>query len=81
MLNLCDAADRSAVHADLKAEDVDRLHYLLGALRASLMLCEDGDVGSFTSDVRSAFFANLSTMATAAHAIVSHLTVHRTNRE
>ncbi|PQV51813.1 hypothetical protein [Paraburkholderia sp. BL21I4N1] len=65
----------TAVHADLTVEDVDRLHYLLGALRASLMLCEDGDVGAFTSNLRAAFFANLATMATSAHAIVSHITV------
>lgn len=64
-----------AVHADLAAEDVERLHYLLGALRASLMLCEDGDIGAFTTDLRSAFFANLATMAASAHAIVSHITV------
>jgi hypothetical protein len=66
---------RPTIHADLSAEDVDRLHYLLGALRASLMLCEDGDVGAFTSDLRTAFFANLATMATSAHAIASHLVV------
>lgn len=65
----------AAIHADLTSEDVERLHYLLGALRASLMLCEDGDVGAFTSEVRSAFFANLATMATSAHAIISHVTV------
>jgi hypothetical protein len=69
------------VHADLTANDVERLHYLLGALRASLMLCEDGDVGAFTSDLRSAFFANLATMATSAHAIVSHITALNDGRE
>ena len=74
MLSACDLPGNSAVHADLTAEDVKRLHYLLGALRASLMLCEDGDVGGFTSDIRSAFFANLATMATSAHAIASHIT-------
>ena len=68
-------AGSQAVHADMSAEDVERLHYLLGALRASLMLCEDGDVGGFTSDLRSAFFANLVSMATSAHAIASHITV------
>lgn len=66
---------RPAIHANLSVEDIDRLHYLLGALRATLMLCEDGDVGAFTSDLRSAFFANLATMATSAHALVSHITV------
>ncbi|RAS38301.1 hypothetical protein [Paraburkholderia bryophila] len=65
-----------AVHADLTAEDVERLHFLLGSLRASLMLCEDGDVGGFTSDIRSAFFANLAAMATSAHGIVSHIAVY-----
>lgn len=64
-----------SIHADLTVDDVERLHYLLGALRASLMLCEDGDVGAFTSEIRSAFFANLATMATSAHAIVSHVTI------
>jgi hypothetical protein len=68
-------------HADMSAEDVERLHYLLGALRASLMLCEDGDVGAFTSDLRSAFFANLANMATSAHAIASHITVPGGGRE
>jgi hypothetical protein len=67
---------RPAIHADLTPEDVERLYYLLGALRASLMLCEDGDVGAFTSDLRSAFFANLATIATSAHAIVSHISVN-----
>lgn len=66
---------RPAIHADLSVEDIERLHYLLGALRASLMLCEDGDVAAFTSDLRSAFFANLTIMATSAHALVSHITV------
>jgi hypothetical protein len=69
-------SDRAAtIHADLTSDEVERLHYLLGALRASLMLCEDGDVGAFTSDIRSAFFASLATMATSAHAIASHLVV------
>jgi len=63
------------VRTDLTAADVERVHYLLGALRASLMLCEDGDVGAFTSDLRAAFFANLASMATSAHAIVSHVYV------
>lgn len=75
MLSACDSTGNSAVHADLTAEDVERLHYLLGALRACLMLCEDGDVGGFTSDLRSAFFVNLVNMATSAHAIASHITV------
>lgn len=74
MLDICETTGSRSVHADLTAEDVERLHYLLGALRASLMLCEDGDVGIFTSDIRSAFFANLATMATSAHAIASHIT-------
>ena len=75
MLNACDSRTRVRECADLTADDVERLHYLLGALRASLMLCEDGDVGAFTSDIRSAFFANLAAMATSAHAIVSHIVV------
>lgn len=75
MLNACDSRTRVRECADLTADDVERLHYLLGALRASLMLCEDGDVGAFTSDLRSAFFANLASMATSAHAIASHITV------
>jgi hypothetical protein len=65
----------------MSAEDVERLHYLLGALRASPMLCEDGDVGAFTSDLRSAFFANLASMATSAHAIASHITLPGGARE
>lgn len=73
-LDLHDGA-AAQIHTDLNAKDVDRLHYLLGALRASLMLCEDGDVGAFTSEIRSAFFANLASMATSAHAIVSHLII------
>jgi len=75
MRSVLQSAGDSAVYADLTAEDVERLHYLLGALRASLMLCEDGDVGAFTSELRSAFFANLASMATSAHAIASHITV------
>ncbi len=75
MHSVLEATGSSAAHADLTAEDVERLHYLLGAFRASLMLCEDGDVGGFTSDIRSAFFVNLVGMATAAHAIASHITV------
>lgn len=75
MLNVCDPVSNSAVHADLTAADVECLHYTLGALRASLMLCEDSDMGCFTSDLRSAFFANLVNMATSAHAIASHITV------
>lgn len=70
-----------ALRANLSADDVGRLHYLLGALRASLMLCEDGDVGAFTSDLRSAFFANLASMAASAHAIVSHITECRETNE
>ena len=81
MLNVCDSRASTAVHADLTEDDVERLHYLLGALRASLMLCEDGDVGCLTSDIRSAFFANLATMATSAHAIASHITVPGGARE
>jgi hypothetical protein len=65
----------ASVHADLTAEDIERLDYPLGALRASLMLCEDNDVGAFNSDLRAAFFANLASMATSSHAIVSHLYV------
>ena len=74
MFDVCDPASNDVAHADLTSGDVERLHDLLGALRASLMLCEDGDVGGFTSDLRSAFFANLVRMATSAHAIASHIT-------
>jgi hypothetical protein len=70
----CDLATKSAVHADLTVQEIERLHYLLGALRASLKLCEYGDVGAFTSDLRSAFFASLASMATSAYAIASHIT-------
>jgi hypothetical protein len=44
-------------------------------------LCEDGDIGAFTSDLRSAFFANLANMATSAHAIASHITLPGGARE
>jgi hypothetical protein len=39
------------------------------------MLREGGDVSAFTSDFRAAFFANLATTATSAHAIASHINV------
>lgn len=81
MRSVLQSAGDSAVYADLTAEDVERLHYLLGALRASLMLCEDGDVGAFTSELRSAFFANLASMATSAHAIASHITAPNGTRD
>lgn len=75
MHSVCKPDSGRGVHADLSADDLERLHFLLGALRASLMLCEDGDVGAFASDLRSAFFANLASMAASAHAIASHITV------
>jgi hypothetical protein len=75
MHSAIDERRSETTYANLATSDVERLHYLLGALRASLMLCEDGDVGAFTSEVRSAFFANLASMATSAHAIASHLCV------
>ncbi|CAE6971629.1 hypothetical protein R69608_07644 [Paraburkholderia nemoris] len=81
MLDVCDSRMSVRADADLTADDIERLHYLLGALRASLMLCEDGDVGAFTCDLRSAFFANLASMATSAHAIASHITVPGGARE
>jgi hypothetical protein len=81
MHSVSQTTGNGSVHADVTAEEIERLHYLLGALRASLMLCEDGDVGAFTSDLRSAFFANLSSMATSAHAIASHIAVPGGARE
>jgi hypothetical protein len=46
MHSVSQSAGNSAVHADLTEEEVERLHYLLGAIRASLML------GGFKSEAQ-----------------------------